>query len=157
MAGKTAFFPTQTYRTRRGIQVHRTVEEIPLQGAIQPLIEALDQRRGVLLTSSYEYPGRYTRWDIGFINPPICLESRARDFQFSALNDRGRSLLPLIAGSLRDLGGMVEFELRDDSLNGAVARPVDRFVEEERSKQPSIFSIMRAVVDLFASSEDRYL
>jgi anthranilate synthase len=97
MVGKAVFFPSQTYRTKLGIQVHRTVEEIPVDGAIKPLIPALDQSRGVLLTSSYEYPGRYTRWDIGFINPPLSLESRGRNFHISALNGRGCFLLPIIA------------------------------------------------------------
>ena len=61
----------QTYRTRGGIDVHRTIQEIPIDGANESLIDRLDQHRGVLLTSSYEYPGRYTRWDIGFVNPPF--------------------------------------------------------------------------------------
>ena len=93
MAGKAVFFPSETYRTRLGIQVHRTVEEIPVEGAIQPLIKGLDLSRGVLLTSSYEYPGRYTRWDIGFVDPPLSLECRGRNFHISALNERGCFLL----------------------------------------------------------------
>jgi len=80
----------QTYRTRLGIQVHRTAEELPLNQAVAPLVDALDQQRGALFTSSYEYPGRYTRWDLGFVNPPVCLESRGRDFVFTGLNTRGR-------------------------------------------------------------------
>jgi anthranilate synthase len=128
---------------KTAVRVHRVVEEIPVADATTPIIEALDERRGVLLTSSYEYPGRYTRWDIGFVDPPLCLESRGRHFRFSALNARGRVLLAA-------LSEVIEVE-------GVIAESTARFAEEERSKQPSIFSVVRAVVDLFASSEDHYL
>jgi anthranilate synthase len=66
------------YITRGGITVHRTTEDIAIAGAIEPVIDALDTRRGVLLTSSYEYPGRYTRWDMGFVDPPLVLTARER-------------------------------------------------------------------------------
>ena len=45
----------ERYVTRGGVVVHRTIENIPIAGAIEPVIDALDTRRGVLLTSSYEY------------------------------------------------------------------------------------------------------
>jgi anthranilate synthase len=157
MVGKAVFFPSQTYRTKLGIQVHRTVEEIPVDGAIKPLIPALDQSRGVLLTSSYEYPGRYTRWDIGFINPPLSLESRGRNFHISALNGRGCFLLPIIAEVIRGVSAVVESEMRRYTLDGVIVERSSRFAEEERSKQPSIFSVVRAVVSLFSSVEDHYL
>ena len=40
--------------------------------------DALDHRRGVLLSSNYDYPGRYTRWDLGFTAPPLELSARGR-------------------------------------------------------------------------------
>jgi anthranilate synthase len=69
---------TSQYETRGGIQVQRTVEIVPVAGAVEPLVDALDQRRGALLASSYEYPGRYTRWDMGFVDPPLVLTARDR-------------------------------------------------------------------------------
>ena len=157
MVGKAVFFPSQTYRTKLGIQVHRTVEEIPVDGAIKPLITALDQSRGVLLTSSYEYPGRYTQWDIGFVDPPLCLESLGRNFQISALNERGCFLLPIIGDVIRGVAAVIEYEMRGHTLDGIIAERSGRFAEEERSKQPSIFSVVRAVINLFSSVEDHYL
>jgi len=157
MVRKAVFFPSQTYRTKLGIEVHRTVKEIPVDDAIKPLITALDQSRGVLLTSSYEYPGRYTRWDIGFVDPPLCLESRGRDFHISALNERGCFLLPIIAEVIRGVAAVIESEVHGYTLDGIIAAHSGRFVEEERSKQPSIFSVVRAVVNLFSSVEDHYL
>src|SRR5262245_32910715 len=157
MAGKAALFPTQTYRTRLGIHIHRTVEEIAVEGAIQPLINALDEHRGVVLTSSYEYPGRYTRWDIGFVDPPLSLESRGREFWFTALNERGNFFLPILSGVIRQTPAVLESELRGRGLHGVISTASGRFPEEERSKQASLFSVVRAVVELFSSTEDRYL
>lgn len=55
---------------------------------VEDLVEALDARRGVLLTSSYEFPGRYARWTLGFSDPPLELSGTGRDFRVRALNDR---------------------------------------------------------------------
>ncbi len=148
---------TQTFQTRGGITVHRCVEELPMDGAIEPILTALDSHRGVLLTSSYEYPGRYTRWDIGFVDPPLALTARGRHFQIVSLNVRGFTMLPWILDALQkhDAVASVHFDL--DKVWGTVATSPARFAEEERSKQPSIFSIVRAVADLFASREDEHL
>ncbi|MEW6299591.1 MAG: anthranilate synthase component I [Thermodesulfobacteriota bacterium] len=158
MPGKTAAIPSvDTYRSRGGVTVRRTVEGIPVEGAIDPIIDALDSHLGVLLASSYEYPGRYTRWDMGFVDPPLVLVSRERRFCCSALNQRGRVLLPAIAQAVRHLAAVGDAELHGDSLVGTIAAPSGRFPEEQRSKQPSVFSLIRALVDLFYSPEDPHL
>ncbi len=146
-----------TYDTAGGIRVHRTVEEIPVAEAIEPVIEALDARRGVLLASSYEYPGRYTRWDMGFVNPPLALTARGRRFRVDALNDRGRVLLPSIGEAWRGLDAVEHLTTSGTSLEGAVRAPGDRFAEEARSRQPSIFSLLRAVVALFRHPDEPHL
>jgi anthranilate synthase len=139
------------------VNVRRIIEGIPIDGAIEPIIDALDSRRGVLLASSYEYPGRYTRWDMGFTDPPLQLVSRGRTFHFSALNQRGKVLLPAIADVVCNLPAVVESAVREEEISGLIATPEGRFPEEQRSKQPSIFSVLRAVIDLFASPEDQHL
>jgi len=55
----------------------------------------------VLLASNYEYPGRYTRWDMGFVDPPLALIASGRAFRVEALNARGRVLLRPIRGATR--------------------------------------------------------
>jgi anthranilate synthase len=158
MAGRAAFFPSaETYRTNGGINVRRIIEGIPVEDAIEPIIDALDNRRGVLLASSYEYPGRYTRWDMGFIDPPLVLVSRGRRFQFSALNQRGRVLLPAIADVVCSLPAVAESEARETEITGLIAAPAGRFPEEQRSKQPSIFSVLRTIIELFSSPDDQHL
>jgi anthranilate synthase len=148
---------SDTYLTEGGIKIRRIVEGIPIDGAIDPLIDALDSQRGVLLASSYEYPGRYTRWDMGFCNPPLALVSRDRTFRLSALNQRGHILLPTIANTLRTLPAVIHTEQSDTDLVGTIATPSGRFPEEQRSKQPSIFSVLRALIELFFSPDDQHL
>src|SRR5439155_11972238 len=41
--------------------------------------------------------------------------------------------------------------------SGAIHEPRERFSEEERSKQRSVFSVVRALVDLFYSAEEGHL
>ena len=142
------------YRTHGGISVRRIIEGIPMQAAIEPVIDGLDNQRGVLLASSYEYPGRYTRWDIGFVNPPVVLTSRNRDFQLSALNERGQVLLPAIADTIEALPAVASTDRQAHQISGTIQAASGRFPEEQRSKQPSVFSLLRALVALFASSED---
>lgn len=143
-----------SYRTGGGVIVHRRVEELRLEGAIETLIDALDEARGVVLASSYEYPGRYTRWDVGFVNPPLGLEARGRQVRLTALNQRGRVLLPVVAERLAHLDELAGCELTDAGWRGEVRAPKARFAEEERSRQPSPFSVVRAVREVFASDAE---
>ena len=145
------------YRTRGGIAIRRRIDSIPLQDAIEPIIDGLDSQRGVLLASSYEYPGRYTRWDIGFVNPPLALSCRQREFRLSALNERGQVLLPAIARALEALPAIASSERDEGHIAGTIRQAAGRFAEEQRSKQPSVFSLLRALIALFASDEDSRL
>jgi anthranilate synthase len=148
---------TEQYLTRGGITVRRTIESVPVRHAVEPILEGLDQRRGALLTSSYEYPGRYTRWDLGFIDPPVVLTARGRRFRAEALNARGRVLLPALGRTLPGLDVVAAIDTRDDVVEGEVRAPAGRFTEEDRSRQPSIFSLLRALVDLFFHEDEPHL
>jgi anthranilate synthase len=139
------------------VRIHRKVERIPVPGSVEPLIDALDSRRGALLASSYEYPGRYTRWDMGFVDPPVELSCRAREFTVRALNERGLLLLGLIEHALSASEAVVSCERQGDSVRGAVREPKGRAPEEERSRQPTVFSVIRAITDLFASADEPHL
>jgi anthranilate synthase len=143
-----------SYQTKGGITVHRTVTH---EGSVEPLLDALDARRGVVLASSYEYPGRYTRWDMGFVDPPLELSSRARDFEIRALNDRGRVLLGVIERTIASTGAVASHERSEEAIRGVVRESTERVPEEQRSKQPTMFSVVRALIDLFSSDEDEHL
>ena len=145
------------YETRGAIRVTRTVDDIPIANAIEPIVAALDTHRGALLASNYEYPGRYTRWDMGFVDPPLVLVARGRDFRVEALNTRGRVLLLPVATALRSLAALERVVTDDDSVAGTVRTPAGRFTEEDRSRQPSVFSVLRAVIELFHHSHEPHL
>jgi len=146
--------------------------------AIEDLIDRLDSRRGVLLASTYQVPGRYARWSLGFVDPPLEVSGRADRCTIRALNDRGRVLMPAIERTLRQLkeDGILEAvdvhtpaasfpstSTAPPSLDGTPTRiearvvpppEIGTFSEEDRSRQPSLFSIVRALVDLFGYSGD---
>ena len=144
------------YITKGGIAVAREVREEAYQPADNALARALDDRRGVLFSSSFEFPGRYTRWDMGFIDPPVAFTARGRGFAIEALNPRGRVLLPPIARALSGMAAVRLDPTGDDRIDGEIAETIERFAEEQRSRQPSVFSVLRAMVDLFASAEDEH-
>jgi anthranilate synthase len=135
---------TDQYVTRGGIAIRRTIEEVPVRDAIEPILSALDDRRGALLASSYEYPGRYTRWDLGFVDPPVALTAWGRRIRAEALNARGRVLLPAIGRALSSLDALAAVDVGGDAIDGEVRTAAGRFAEEKRSQQPSVFSVLRA-------------
>jgi anthranilate synthase len=148
---------TDQYQTRGGIRVRRTVDNIPMANAIEPLIAALDTHRGALLASNYEYPGRYTRWDMGFVDPPLVLVARGRTFRLEALNTRGRVVLPPVAAALAELRALERLVAAGDSIEGTVRAPAGRFAEEDRSRQPSVFSVLRVLIELFHHPDEPHL
>ena len=146
-----------SYQTKGGIRVHREIVEEPYSPADTALADRLDHRRGVLFSSSFEFPGRYTRWDMGFVDPPLVLTARGRDFAVEALNERGRLLLGAVAKALADLPAIEMGRIDADRIVGAIRDSTTRFSEEERSRQPSVFSVLRALGELFASPQDQHL
>ena len=148
---------TDSYETRGGVRVECSVEAVDGARDLAALTAALDTRRGVLLASSYEYPGRYTRWDMGFVDPPLVLVARGREVEVTALNDRGGVLLAPIAAALEALPATAKLARDASALRCLVREPEGRFAEEERSRQPSVFSVLRALVDLFGSAADAHL
>lgn len=145
------------YTTQGGIHVSRSATEMPIDDAIESVLSCLDSQRGGLLASSYEYPGRYKWWAIGFVNPPLELATRDRDFTLKALNERGRVLLPYLAECLCRHPQLREVSLEDDRLVGSIQQATQFFAEEERSKQPSVFSVVREISQAFYSNEDENL
>jgi anthranilate synthase len=92
----------QHYKTHGGVEVDCSQLTLDYQQGIESLLEHLDSQRGALLASSFEYPGRYTCWDIGFYNPPLALICRQDLIQIDALNQRGKTVLGFIAPLLAD-------------------------------------------------------
>ena len=145
------------YTTKGGIQISRSAVEMPMDDAIESVLSCLDSQRGGLFASSYEYPGRYKRWAIGFVNPPLELTTCGRDFTLKALNERGRVLLLYLAERLYLHPQLQKVSVENDCIVGSIQQATQFFAEEERSKQPSVFSVVREISQAFYSNEDENL
>ena len=145
------------YTSAGGVRVQRAVFAVSQPDAIARLRERLDAERGVLLTSGFEYPGRYTRWDIGFVNPPVVLTARGRAVSIEALNARGKVLLPELQRALSGHADLASLARGGDTLHVQVLPAPRHCPEEARSRQPSVFSVLRALGAHFASPADEHL
>jgi len=91
------------------------------------------------------------------IDPPLAISSFGRSLWIEAYNERGEALLEMVTAHLANVA--------DITLGAATARRLDLtinmpdrvFTEEERSKMPTVFTVLRAVTNLFYSQEDANL
>lgn len=147
----------ERFVTAGGIAITRQRHDTPYQGAIESYLDGLNARRGAVFSSNYEYPGRYTRWDTAIIDPPLVISSRGRAMKIEALNARGEALLPTVNNALAGLAEIAITESTKALTRIEVAKPGRVFTEEERSRMPSVFTVLRAVTALFKSPEDSNL
>ena len=147
----------ERFVTAGGVTVTRKRHETPYHGAIETYIDALDSRRGCVFSSNYEYPGRYTRWDTAIVDPPLVVSARGRSMRIEALNGRGEVLLPVVGRTLDGMADIVVEERSPRLIALTVAQPGRVFAEEERSRVPTVFTVLRALVGLFRTQEDSNL
>src|SRR5690349_10826402 len=77
---------TSGYTTAGGIGVEREAREVD-EAALEEIVTALGTRRGGAFSSGMDYPGRYSRWAFGYVDPCIELVARGRVISATALND----------------------------------------------------------------------
>ncbi|WP_406872401.1 anthranilate synthase [Aminobacter sp. P9b] len=147
----------ERYVTGGGVSITRQRHETAYAGAIETYLDGLNSRRGAVFSSNYEYPGRYTRWDTAIIDPPVVISARGRAMKIEALNARGEVLLPVIHAALAPLEELTIGETTKRLIALQVATPGRVFTEEERSRVPSVFTVLRAITALFKSDEDSNL
>ncbi|KAJ1624246.1 ADC synthase [Pavlovales sp. CCMP2436] len=147
------------YTTEGGITVDCSVRVVEDDEAeFQALVDSVDVQCGLILESSYEFPGRYAHWTMGFTAPPLVLEAWGRSFTVTALNARGKVLLRAIQPALSADSAVESLVAESEGALRGHVRTTDRwFSEEERSKQPSIFSVVRCLVGLFACENEPQL
>jgi anthranilate synthase len=140
-----------SYLTAGGVRVTRRAEEFD-PGGLDDLTRRIQDVPGGVLSSGMEYPGRYSRWHLAYVDPPIQLVARGRLIRASALNDRGTVLLPVIAAAMCRVSGA--------DLDGCVHHAEvlipdsdEVFTEEQRSRQPTVFSALREIIASFAGPD----
>jgi anthranilate synthase len=146
-----------SYTTRGGIAVTRSVSRVPFRKGLAHLLRELDQYRGFYLSSGYEYPGRYSRWDIASLRPPLEITARGREMNFRPLNLRGEMLARMLYRVLEGHPHWESLGFEQGALAGRLKPLPALFAEEERSKQPSVFSILRALIEEFRHPKDSRL
>ena len=148
---------SEQYVTGGGVTVSRSRVPTEYAGAIEAYVDRLNTRRGAVFSSNYEYPGRYTRWDTATANPPVVITARGRDMSIEALNKRGEIILGWIADVLDRTADVTIASRQPALLKVKVSEPSRSFTEEERSRVPSVFTVLRSIVALFFSEVDASL
>ncbi len=146
-----------TYETAGGIAVTRTV--VPFETALlADITRQVDERRGGTFSSGMEYPGRYSRWHIGYVDPCVEVTAVGRELTATALNERGAVILPAIAAAVArtgDLqppaGGIGDVA---NTVTVLIPEPSGTVPEEERSRRPTVFSAIREIIALFAGPDE---
>lgn len=147
----------QQYKTQGGVHVEFSQQSLDYQQGIESLLERIDSHRGALFASSFEYPGRYTCWDIGFYNPPLAIVCKQDVIKLEALNQRGEVLLAFVNPLIAEQDNLELISSTKTACELKIKPSQQVFSEEERSLQPSVFSIIRLLLAFFKSNEDSYL
>lgn len=105
-----------------------------------------------------EYPGRYSRWHLAYVDPCLEIVARGRRISARALNERGRVVLPVVATCLLAAGKPVnpDAEGDPDFVEVRIPESEDILPEEMRSRRPTVFTAIREVIAAF-KGEDRHL
>ncbi len=137
-----------SYPTSGGIRVHRTAEPFD-RALLDELTRQVQDRPGGVLSSGMEYPGRYSRWHLAYVDPPVQVVARGRRIAATALNARGEVLLPAIAAAMERAGTPVPGAATGRHAEVIIAEGDGVFTEEERSRRPTIFAAIREIMTTF--------
>jgi anthranilate synthase len=137
--------------TRGGVRVTRTEEQFPADD-IDQVCARVDDRRGGVLSSGMEYPGRYSRWHMAYVNPCAELVARGRVITARALNPRGAVLLPALGAALARAGRPAPVT-GPAEVSVFIPEPAGLVAEEDRSRRPTVFAAVREVIGAFASDD----
>ena len=184
---------TTTLTTGAGVTITRTASYFD-PAELEQIGTLVDRRRGGVLSSGMEYPGRYTRWHMAYVNPPVEIITVGRRITARALNGRGAIIFPVIADAMRRVGHEIpdgdnskKREARDagdSQMDNSKKREAPQleapqleavqleapqweaarltvyvpagegaFTEEERSRQPTVFSALREIVTAFGCDD----
>ena len=142
--------------TDGGFRIERRVRQADPDD-LRNLSARLDSRLGGVFTSGVEYPGRYTRWELGYENPLLTVAARGPELVVTSPGPRGEVLLAGLVELLADAPELVvRREARELRLAPADV-PAGVFSEEERSRRPSAFTSLRAVLAALRTPDDSHL
>ena len=154
-----------TFVTAGGVHVTRTAQRFD-PAVLAGITRSVDQRRGGVLSSGMEYPGRYSRWHLAYVDPCAEIVARGRRISVRALNARGEVLLPVLGEALLRAGQPVAGQSSSDpfspervdapdprQIEVVVPEPSGLVAEEDRSRRPTVFTALREVTAAFAGDD----
>jgi anthranilate synthase len=155
-----------SYLTAGGVRVRRAAEPFD-EAELDEITSQVQLRPGGVLSSGMEYPGRYSRWHVAYLDPPVQIVARGRLISATALNQRGEVLLPVIAAAMRRAAGPQTAGTgtaeqtaaagdTDRHVEVLIAESDEVFTEEERSKRPTVFSALREIIAAFRPEPGRH-
>ena len=142
---------------KTGLRLIRHQRPLPYETALDGFAEKLDRTRGGLFSSGVDYPGRYSRWEFGFVDPPLEIVGGGTRLELRALNARGATILDLFDPILADIDGAKLAGRTEGSRALEVLPAAGPFPEEKRSQQPSLFSPLRRIIAEFQGLTDGFL
>src|SRR4030081_690183 len=145
------------YRTRGGLVVSRAGEQVPGNAKrLDELIDLLDRRRGVVLSSGTTVPGRYESFDLGFSDPPLVLETAGSNVSLQALNAPGEVLIAFLGDALRE-PCVVVTEKTATQLKVLIVRGAAPVDEDQRTRRARVMSLVRDLVAALGANADALL
>lgn len=147
----------QQMNTEGGVEIEFSQHDLDYAQGIEPVLKQLDSHRGALFASNFEYPGRYTCWDIGFYNPPLAITCKTPFIEVAALNKRGQVLLAMLMPLFLAAKDVEVIAQTEQACQIIVKSSQTVFSEEERSRQPSVFSVLRQIIAFFKADAEPYL
>ncbi|MBB6032881.1 anthranilate synthase component I [Phytomonospora endophytica] len=136
--------------TAGGARVTRHTEEFD-PADLPAIVAAVEHGRGGVLSSGMEYPGRYSRWNLAYLHPSVEVVARGRTLTVRSLNARGLVLLPLLRRAILPCGETVADE---PGLVTVHVPGSDAVVsEEQRTRRPSVFTALRAMMAAMAGTD----
>ncbi|HEX6524311.1 MAG TPA: anthranilate synthase component I [Streptosporangiaceae bacterium] len=130
--------------TLKGARMEITSTEAPFDPSeLERIAEQVNRRRGGVLSSGMEYPGRYSRWHMAYVDPAVEIVAAGRRLTARALNGRGQVILPVVRAAMLKAGEAV------DDVTVVIPEPDGEFPEEDRTRRPTVFSALREVIAAF--------
>src|ERR1700730_1425572 len=131
------------FETGGGVRVTRTATTFD-PAVLAGITQQVEARRGGVLSSGMEYPGRYSRWHMAYVNPCVEIVARGRRVAGRALTARGEVLLPVLVPALLRAGTPADSGPGPGAgIEVVVPEPAGLVAEEDRSRRPTVFSALR--------------
>ncbi|MBR1943576.1 anthranilate synthase component I [bacterium] len=145
-------------KTKSNILIKRETTELKAEEGIFYIVKNLDNNKGMFLSSGTEYPGRYSRWETGFFAPPVEVVAFFDRVVFIPQNKRGSKIIDIFRQILeqnnKNLYNLVE---ENDKLTAKIIFTEKFFKEEDRSKQSSVLTPIRIILNALKHNESDVL